>query len=283
LAYAGGFDSFDKIHRAQYFKEDPQGRSFIENALRFGAKFQENEGSSQTDMFGDSSGVAIPEPEIPKTEEWGSIYKLNREKEVVGIFISGHPLDDFRVEIDAFCKGNIGMLNDMSQHKGKELYLAATISDSEHRFTKNGDPFGTMVIEDYMDSYKLFLWRENYLKFKHFMQPGVFIAIRGKIEIPPRRSELEFSVSSIEFLNNLRETKASSIHVKIPTKALTQSIIMDLNKVFLAHEGKCQLTFTIYDPLDGIDVRMPSKSFKVEPSNALFNELKKLEVEFEMK
>ncbi len=283
LAYAGGFDSFDKIHRAQYFKEDTQGRSFIENALRFGAKYQENLHSSQTIIFEDATGVSIPEPDIPKTEEWGSIYKLNREKEVVGIFISGHPLDDFKVEIDAFCRGNIGMLNDMAQHKGKELYVAATISDAEHRFTKNGDPFGTMVIEDYTDSYKLFLWRENYLKFKHFMQPGVFIAIRGRIEIPPRRSELEFSVSSIEFLNSLRETKASNIHVRIPNKALTQSMIMDLNKVFLAHEGKCQLTFTVYDPLDGIDVRMPSKSFKVDPSNALFNELRKLEVEFEMK
>jgi DNA polymerase-3 subunit alpha len=221
-------------------------------------------------MFGESTGTKIPEPEIPKSDEWGSIYKLNREKEVVGIFISGHPLDDFRIEIESFCNGRISMLNEMELHKGRDLLVAATITDAEHRFTKNGDPFGTLIIEDYTDSYKLFLWRENYLKFKHFIQPGTF-------------SELEFVIHSIELLQNLKETKANSVHVKVSTKALDQSMIMDLNKLFLEHEGRCNLHFTVYDPLDGMEVRMPSKSMKVDPNNALFKELKRLNLEFEIK
>src|SRR5574343_265776 len=222
LAYAGGFDSFKGVHRAQYFKEDGSGKTFLENAMKFGASFQESENSSQVSMFGESTGTKMPEPEIPKTEEWGSIYKLNREKEVVGIFISGHPLDDFRIEIESFCNGRVGMLNEMELHKGKDLLIAATITDAEHRFTKNGDPFGTLIIEDYTDSYKLFLWRENYLKFKHFIQPGAFIALKGKIEVPPRRSELEFVLNSVDMLQNLRETRANRIHLKVSTKALDQ-------------------------------------------------------------
>ena len=283
LAYAGGFDSFKGVHRAQYFKEDGSGRNFLENAVKFGSSFQESENSSQISIFDSPTGTHLPEPEIPKAEEWGSIYKLNREKEVVGIFISGHPLDDFKIEIDSFCTGNVGMLNDMEQHKGKDVLIAATVSDAEHRFTKNGDPFGTLIIEDYNDSYKLFLWRENYLKFKHFIQPGTFIAMKGRIEIPQRRSELEFVVHTIELLQNLKETKANSVHVKISSKALDQAMIMDLNKLFLANEGKCNLHFTIYDPLDGIEVRMPSKSMMIDPNNALFKELKRLDVAFEIR
>ena len=283
LAYAGGFDSFKGVHRAQYFKEDGSGKTFLENAMKFGASFQESENSSQVSMFGESTGTKMPEPEIPKTEEWGSIYKLNREKEVVGIFISGHPLDDFRIEIESFCNGRVGMLNEMDQHKGRDLLIAATITDAEHRFTKNGDPFGTLIIEDYTDSYKLFLWRENYLKFKHFIQPGAFIALKGKIEIPPRRSELEFVLNSVDMLQNLRETRANSIHLKVSTKALDHIMIMDLNKLFLENEGKCSLHFTVFDALDGVEVRMPSKTIKVDPNNTLFKELKKFDLEVEIR
>lgn len=284
LAYAGGFDSFKGIHRAQYFKEDSSGRLFIENAIRYGASFQENGNSSQTTIF-DLPGetVKIPEPEIPKSEEWSGIYKLNREKEVVGIFISGHPLDDFKVEIQSFCNGNISMLNDLQQHKGKELTIAAIVSDAEHRTTRNGDPFGTLLIEDYYDSSKLFLWRENYLKYKHFLQPGTFIYSKGRIELPPRRNDLEFVIHSIDLLQNLKENKATSLHLKLSAKSLDQVTIMDLNRIFMENTGRCQLHFTVVDPLDGIELRMNSKTVKIDPNNALFDELKRLNIEFEIR
>jgi DNA polymerase-3 subunit alpha len=284
LAYAGGFDSFKGIHRAQYFKEDGSGRLFIENAIRYGATFQENGNSSQTTIF-DLPGetVKIPEPEIPKSEEWSGIYKLNREKEVVGIFISGHPLDDFKVEIQSFCNGNISMLNDLQQHKGKELTIAAIVSDAEHRTTRNGDPFGTLLIEDYNDSSKLFLWRENYLKYKHFLQPGAFIYLKGRIELPLRRNDLEFVIHSIDMLQNLKENKATSLHLKLSAKSLDQVTIMDLNRIFMENTGRCQLHFTVVDPLDGIELRMNSKTVKIDPNNAVFDELKRLNIEFEIR
>ena len=283
LAYGGGFDSFKNIHRAQYFKEDNNGRLFLENVMKFGASFQESENSSQVSMFGEATGTKMPEPEIPKAEEWGSIYKLNREKDVIGIFISGHPLDDFRVEIDSFCNGNVGMLNDMETYKNRDLLIACTVSEAEHRFTKNGDPFGTLTIEDYTDSYKLFLWRENYLKYKHFLTQGAFLAIKGRIDIPPRRSELEFNIGSIDMLQDMREQRANSLHIKINAKAIDQVLVADMNKLFMEHEGKCTLHFTVFDGLDGTEVKMSSKSIKVDPNNQLFKELKKFDLEFEIK
>jgi len=283
LAYGGGFDSFKGVHRAQYFQEDHSGRIFLENIIRFGASFQENESSSQVSMFGEASGTKMPEPEVPKAQEWSSMYKLKREKEVIGIFISGHPLDDFRMEVDAFCNGNVAMLNDMPSYKGREVLIASIVVEAEHRFTKNGDPFGTLILEDYTDSFKLFLWNENYLKFKHFLQPNIFIAIRGRIEVPPRRKELEFVVNSIEMLQDLREIKANAVNIKVSSKELTQSMITDLHKLFNEHNGKCTLNFTVFDPLDGIEVQMPARTLKVNPSNELFNELKKYNLICELK
>ncbi|MDX2360211.1 MAG: DNA polymerase III subunit alpha [Crocinitomicaceae bacterium] len=283
LAYAGGFDSFGKVHRAQYFKEDGNGRTFLENVIRFGSGFQDSENSSQASLFGGETGTTLPEPIIPEAEEWGNIYALNKEKEVVGIFISGHPLDDFRMEIDAFCTGDVTMLNNMEENRNKEILVAAIISEGEHRFTRKGDPFGTMILEDYNDSYKIFLWRENYLKYKHFLNPGTFVAVKGRIEVPPRRSELEFSIHSIDMLHDLKDSKATGVSLKVSTKALDQIMITDLNSLFTENPGRIPVKFTVFDPLDGIEVSMPSKTIKVDLNNKLFKKLNEFDLEFKIK
>ncbi|HCW65570.1 MAG TPA: DNA polymerase III subunit alpha, partial [Leeuwenhoekiella sp.] len=113
LALAGGFDSFMPTHRAQYFKDEGDGITFLEKAVKYGAKFQENENSAQVSLFGEASEVQIPEPVVPPCEEWGTMEKLRREKEVVGIYISGHPLDDFKLEMDNFCNGKISDFNNL--------------------------------------------------------------------------------------------------------------------------------------------------------------------------
>jgi len=283
LAYGGGFDSFGNFHRAQFFTEDKNQRTFMENLMKYGAAFQENANSSQVSMFGEASGIEMPEPEIPKCEEWGSVYKLNREKEVIGIFISGHPLDDYSLEMNSFCNGKIAMLNEIELHQNKDLTIGCVITEAEHRFTKNGDPFGTIIVEDYSDSYKVFLWRENYLKFRHFLQPNTFIAIKGRIEIPPRRSELEFSIHSMELLSQMREKLAKSVHLKIEAKNLEQRLIADLNKLFLENEGNCGVSFKIVDALEEIEINMPSKSVKIEPNNKVFKALEDFNVEYEVR
>jgi DNA polymerase-3 subunit alpha len=282
LAYAGGFDSFKNVHRAQYFKEDGSGRMFLENAIRFGNSFQENANSSQASLFGEASGAEIPEPEIPKADEWPSMYKLSKEKEVVGIFISGHPLDDFRLEIESFCNGQVSMLNNPVENINKEVLMAAVISECENRMTKNNEPFGTMVIEDYTDSYKLFLFRENYLKFKPFFVPGTFVSIKGKFEIPRHRKEPEFVIQTMELLHDLKEKRANTIQLKISNKKLNQIMIQDLNRLFLENEGRCSVKFVIYDPLDNLEVTLPSKNIRIDPNNDFVKRLKEFDLEFEL-
>ena len=121
------------------------------------------------------------------------------------------------------------------------------------------------------------------MKFKHFLTPGAFIAIKGKIEVPPRRKDLELNIMTIEMLQNLREQRANSIHLRINSKAIDQILISDLNKTLLAHEGNCTVHFSIYDELDEMEIKMPSRSIKVDPSNQLFSELKKFDLKVEIK
>jgi DNA polymerase-3 subunit alpha len=282
LAYAGGLDSFPGVHRAQYFAMDPSGRSFLENAVRYGASFQEQENSAQASMFGESTGTSMPEPQVPKCEEWPAIYKLNREKEVVGIFISGHPLDDFKIEIDSFCTGNISMLNDLTQYMGRDILIAAIVTNAEHRFTKHGDGFGTLTVEDYQDAFRLNLFKENYLKFKHFMEPGTFITMKGRIEVPRYRQQAEFVVHSIDLLQDLREKRTKSLHLKFSSKEVDHLMIDKLNELFNQNQGSCHLHFTVYDPIEGYEVNLPSRSVKIQPSSALFKELAKLDVDFRL-
>ncbi len=283
LAYAGGFDSFPGVHRAQYFQEDNSGKSFLEQVMRYGSGFQDSENSSQASLFGGDSGVKLPEPQIPQAEEWGNIYALNKEKEVIGMFISGHPLDDFRIEIESFCTGNVGMLNEMEVHLNKEILIAGIVTEAESRFTRKGDPFGTLLIEDYNDSHKLFLWRENYLKFKHFCVPGTFVSIKGRIEIPRNRKEPEFTIASIDLLQNLRDSKANGLHLKLNTKQIDQLLIDELNKLFMDNPGSCPVQFTIADPLAEMDIKLTSRTVKVNLNNDFFKRLKSIDLDFEIK
>ncbi|HUH46808.1 MAG TPA: DNA polymerase III subunit alpha, partial [Arenibacter sp.] len=174
LALAGGFDSFGNTHRAQYFHDGGDGITFLEKVVRYGNKYQESKNSSQVSLFGDASEVQIPEPIVPPCEEWGTMGKLRREKEVVGIYISGHPLDDFRTELKAFCNAGISAVSNMGDYLNKELAFAGVIADVQHRTSKNGKGWASFTVEDYTDSFEFRIFGEEYLKFRHFLMINSF-------------------------------------------------------------------------------------------------------------
>lgn len=282
LAYAGALDSFKNVHRAQYFFVDGNNRSFLDNAMKYGSNFKDNQSSAQESLFGEGSNVSMPEPNVPQCNEWANIFQLNKEKEVIGIFISGHPLDDFKLEIDAFCNGNISMLSDMESYKGRDIMMPAIVTFSEHRFTKNGDGFGTLIIEDYQDSFRLNLFKENYLRFKHFMVPGTFILIKGRVEVPRYRTQLEFTPNSIELLQDLREKSTKQLNLKISSRAMDELLIEKLNQLFTDNQGSCPIQFTVFDTTEGLEINLPSRSIRVKPSNELFKDLAKLDIEYKL-
>ncbi|MBK6953304.1 MAG: DNA polymerase III subunit alpha [Crocinitomicaceae bacterium] len=282
LALAGAFDSFGNIHRAQYFAEDASGRIFLENILKFGSKTQEGEDPSQVSLFGGESAVETPMPEPPKVPEWPALTKLNKEKEVVGIYISGHPLDDYKLEMDSFAKGSIGDLNKVDEFINQEIRVAGIVTDVQHRTTKHGAPFGTFDIEDYSDSSKQFLFSESYMKFKHMLQPGQFVFISGKVQPKKYGDGHEYKISAIELLSELRERRVKSVILSAEYADITDQCIDELYALILAHSGNCALKFQVKDHKNNAVIKMPSRSVKVNLEKEFIDKVKDLKV-FECK
>jgi DNA polymerase-3 subunit alpha len=275
LALAGAFDSFQNMHRAQYFHEDG-GKLFLEVAIKYGINFQENENSSQISIFEVSDHQEeMPVPNIPVVSEWSSLQKLNKEKEVVGIYISGHPLDDYALDIQSFCNATVEELKQMEPSSGKELIIPAIITSCEHRHTRKGDPFGTITIEDYTDSMKLFFFQQDYGKYRTFMAEGAFVYISGKYQ--PKRfndKEFEFKVLRMDFLSNLRSSRTKGLRIDLELSEVNFRTIEDIDKIFESHKGDYPVTFKIHDHLNGLEIDMPSSYVKIDISDECIKQLK---------
>lgn len=299
LAYAGGFDSFQNTHRAQYFHEENEGGTALEKALKYGAKYKENENSAQASLFGGTSEVQMPEPTLPVCPEWGLIEKLKYERDVIGIYLTSHPLDTYRFEINHFCKHPVSLLHlidkvkesgaepevqqEFNGIKNKELIIGGMITSANHRMTKNGKPFGVFVLEDYYDSYEIALFGEDYVKQKGYLHEGYFVQVKGKILERFRQAEnWNFDIVSMQLLSELRDKLAKSLTVQIPLESLDEELYAGLKSILEENESReasksCQLRFKIVDQHGGISLDMPSKSIRIHPDNHFIESLVKLE------
>ncbi|MDG3582453.1 DNA polymerase III subunit alpha [Galbibacter pacificus] len=288
LALAGGFDSFINTHRAQYFHDEGDGVTFLEKAIKYGAKFQENQNSSQVSLFGEASEVQIPEPQIPPCDTWGTMEKLKREKEVVGIYISGHPLDDFKTEIGVFCNGTVGAFNNLEEIVNREVSFAGVISDVQHRVSKNGKGWAAFTVEDYTDSYEFRIFGEEYLKFRHFLMINSFIYIKAYIREgwvnreTGKRGEPRLQFNSMEQLQDVMEKYARKLTIHLKLEEVLEERIDALKDVISMHKGDHTLNFVVYEMENEIKLTMPSRKQKVQISNELLAELKKQDVIYKL-
>lgn len=280
IALAGGFDAFNTISRAQLFHEETSSKTFIETLIKYGNSFQENQNSAQSSLFGEGTEVAMPEPVVPKVENWPSLYQLNREKEVIGIFISGHPLDDYRVEIDAFCDGKIAMLEEPAEHLGKEILLAGIITDFSTRMSKNNTEYGIIVIEDYESQFKMFVFGDSFIRFKPYFYVNSFVTIKGRFEIPKFRKDPEFVISAVEQLQKLKVNAAKSVQITLPITQIDQLLIANLKALFDNHQGAIPLSMVVSDEETAQKVVLNSRSVHVDTSKEFFLELKRMHLDF---
>ncbi|WP_340200790.1 DNA polymerase III subunit alpha [Ascidiimonas sp. W6] len=288
LALAGGFDSFKNTHRAQYFHDDGDGVTFLEKAIRYASKFQENENSAQVSLFGESSEVQIPEPVVPPCEDWGTMEKLRREKEVVGIYISGHPLDDFKIEIKYFCNGSVSVFHNMEKFVNHELSFAGVITDVQHRVSKNGKGWGLFTIEDYTDSYEFRIFGEEYLKYRHFLLPNSFAYIKAFIKEgwtnrdTGKKGDPRIQFNQVQMLQDIMGAYARKLTIQLDVNLLEEEHIMQLKSLLQSHKGDHTLNFVVYESENAIKLTMPSRKQKVQISNELLFELEKQEVYYKL-
>lgn len=277
LALAGAFDSFKQYHRAQYFAEDSNGKSAIESAIKFANGVKANDGASQFSMFEGISEEAIKEPELPQTGQWSTMELLAREKEVVGIYISGHPLDDFRLEMTTFCNAKLTALNNVNQYIDRELKMAGTVTESLHRVTKRGKPYGLLTLEDYTDNVKIYLFSDDYVKYKDYMVVGWHLFIQGKVMVHKyKEGELEFKIARIDLLSDLRDKMAQSITITIPDTEITDDFVEKLSVLSAKHKGKCQLILNLLDKKNNEILPFVSRSRRVNMSDEFINEISEI-------
>lgn len=288
LALAGGFDCFTNTHRAQYFHNDGDNTTFLEKAIRYGSKYQENENSAQVSLFGDSSEVQIAEPQVPPCEEWGTMEKLAQEKEVVGIYISGHPLDDFKTEMNTFCNGTVAMFNDLENQVNREVCFGGVVTDVQHRISRQGKGWALFSVEDYTDSFEFRIFGEEYLKFRHFLMKNNFIYVRafvreGWVDKETNiKSEPRLQFNSFQLLQEVMDTLAKKLSIQLNINDLQEEKITSIKELLHMHKGNHALSFVVYDNEDNIKLQMPSRKQKVKISQELLYELAEQEVHYKL-
>jgi DNA polymerase-3 subunit alpha len=276
LALSGAFDCFEGLHRRQYVFAKDGDSSLIEKAIKYASKSQLEEQSAQVSLFGASSGTAMPKPRIEPVEPFSELEKLNLEKEVVGIYISGHPLDNFRFEIEAFCNTPCNQLINLDALLGKDARICGIVTSVEHRTTKTGRPFGKFTIEDYSGNFTFTLFSEDYLKYKNFMSIGWFLFIEGNIMRNTwGRMDVEFKIRSIELLNELSDKRVQGLALRVPVHAVNREMIDALEKLCHSNTGNAALQFFIKDEQENLQVELLSRGYRVRVSNALVTEFKK--------
>lgn len=252
LALAGGFDGFTTTHRAQYFHDEGDNITFLEKAMRYGSKFQENENSSQVSLFGEASEVQIAEPVVPPCEEWSTMEKLAKEKEVVGIYISGHPLDDYRFEMKYFCSAKLESLKNLEQHINKTLSFGGIITNVQHKTAKNGKGWGAFMLEGYDESYEFRIFGEEYLKFRHFLIQNNFTYIKlmvreGWINQEGKRGEPRIQFQLVQYLQDVLPLFAKKLIVLMDIKELQAATVSSLNDIFQSNKGDNPVTFEVME------------------------------------
>jgi DNA polymerase-3 subunit alpha len=288
LALAGGFDCFTSTHRAQYFHKEGDDITFLEKAIRYGSKHQENENSSQVSLFGDSSDVQIAEPQIPPCEEWGTMEKLAQEKEVVGIYISGHPLDDFKTEMNTFCNATVAMFNDLETYINRELTFGGVVTDVQHRISRQGKGWALFTVDDYTDSFEFRIFGEEYLKYRHFLMKNNFIYVRSFVKDgwvnreTGKKSDPRLQFNSFQLLHDVMDTMAKKLSIQLNITDLKEERIKTIKELLHMHKGNHALNFVVYDNDESIKLQMPSRKQKVKITQELLDELALEKVHFKL-
>ncbi|PIY09407.1 MAG: DNA polymerase III subunit alpha [Flexibacter sp. CG_4_10_14_3_um_filter_32_15] len=282
LTFAGGLDCFEDVHRAQIFAPTDTGKTNLDLLLAYSKAQKEEAASAQVSMFGGADGkVEVMRPRLAEIERWTEIDKLNKEKEVVGFFISGHPLDKYKIEMKTSC--NSTLLNLPNARKGAELKVGGMVIEVAHRKTASGRDFGLFTLEDYSGSYKFALFGKEYDHFKGFLVMGEFLLITGRMEERYKSpDQVELKIKNISLLSDVKQKPITSINIAINLLNLNENLIMDLEKLFNDCKGgdcKIKMEFFHQAPQTGRTfIKTVSHHLQIEPSSDLVRDIEQLGV-----
>ena len=280
LVLAGGLDSFNN-KRAQYFHMDTDGLTFLEKAIKHGAKHQELLNSSQISMFDDGAIDSQLDLTMPDCDEWINLERLKKEREVVGIYISAHPLDDYIREINNFTSTGLSSLNDLSLIINKDLYVGGIINEVEHLLTKTGNGFAVFSFEDFNDQYQFRIFGEDYLKYKHLLVENKILRLRISVREgwvnreTGRLGDPRIQFLNMELLDGIIDSSSKKITLKIDSTTLNLDEVQKLKKTLLKYKGSKPVYFDIIDPKNEFKLNMISEQARVSITKDLLVSLEK--------
>ena len=275
LIKAGAFDCFQNIHRAQYFysPEGPDGSLFLDKLIKFGVQTKENQMTSQASLFDVNDEAAVEDPLVPDCEPWTKMESLGFEKEMLGFYISGHPLDMYRLAIKNFTNIEIQSLNDLSSLKCSEVCFAGLITSAAIKTTKTGKPYGEFVIEDESGSFRITLFGNKYVTFSNYCKHDLYVLIKAIVQekqwakSEQDAKELEISIQKIELLEDVLKNYVSGLTISILDNSVSESFIHDLEKLCKTSKGKTPISMQIIDSDDhSIMLNMKCNKHKVDVS-----------------
>jgi DNA polymerase-3 subunit alpha len=270
MVVSGAFDSLPGITRAQYFSADGKGSSFLESLIRYGHSVKNIRNSTQQSLFGDTGGFEMVRPEPAPCPDWSKLEKLNKEKQVIGIYLSSHPLDDYRLEINTFCNATLADLQNLGEFANREVCVAGLVTDTRSGVTKNGKPFGGFTLQDYTDSFSFLLFDKEYVSFSNFFNTDYQLLIKGKVQARfYNPDELELKIKEIHLLSAVRDDLINSITIKVKTELVNPEFITNLKLMISENPGNKTLKFLLIDHDDKITLPLFSRSIKAGITNEL--------------
>ena len=279
LALSGGFDGFG-IPRESYFATNNKGETFLDLLVRYGQLYQTEKAQAQNSLFGGFDDIEIATPAVPKSDiRWSDIERLNKERELVGIYLSAHPLDEYKIILDNLCNAKCADLADMSKLNGREdIILGGIVTAVRQKFTKSGEPCGFVTVEDFEGSGEIPLFGQDWGRWNGMFTEGASVYVTAKLQ--PRfmhSNQMEFKVQNVEYLQRVKEKAVERITISMNTDLLDNQVVADLNEIIFSNPGKTQLFFQLRDSRGANHVLLRSKTCGVDVRHTLIDYIEKID------
>ncbi|MDD4609091.1 MAG: DNA polymerase III subunit alpha [Bacteroidaceae bacterium] len=282
LALSGGFDSFPEVKRESFFEKNGKGDSFVEVLIKYGNKFQLDQQELSNSLFGGMNAVEIAQPPIPETVPWSSLELLNKEKELIGIYLSAHPLDDYAIVLNEICHTKMSQLGDLEALANTDLIMGGIVSGVREGTSKKGNPYAIMRFEDFTGSVEIPFWGTDFTTYRNFLSEGMFLFIRARCQ--PKRwnqEEFEIKVNQIELLSEAKEKHISKITLFIPLTDLDDQFVLDLECIIQKEgSGNVNLEFQITD--GEMSVHLVSRAPKIALQKELLDYLHRHAIQYKI-
>jgi DNA polymerase III subunit alpha len=277
LIYSGAFDCFEDMHRAQYFFTAPGDVASLDKIVKFGSVFQSQAAGSANTLFGDLQMPDIVPPKLAPCAPWQLVEKLDFEKDVTGMYMSGHPLDDFKFEMTHYGISRLADFNDIknavdSTPPSYTFRLAGLVTDGQHRVTKTGKNFGIMHIEDFSGKSDFALFGEDYVKFSNYLDKGTIVMLEGSFKTRYNSEVYMFNISKLHLLETVKQTLTKEIKLDLQPQDINEDFITFFEDNIKNNPGKTQIKFQVRDMEDNLKVNLNTleRSFTMNDDMAAY-------------